>query len=818
MVATLDLGTGSEPAGWTPPPQLRLSAPRLDLFHPRAPAPARSAQPVQDDDSAQQTDMQRLVHLRLETRLVAQPAPFLSPGTAPPDLGQPSLRKLYLQCAHFISPTPTLTYPPYRRPHIPAPLRAAHLEMWQCGGGPRHRSALALLQLLSTEIVSPSSPMLFTSSIIISLCGFKDIYGVDEQDLPDAERESADIIPSSSCSRTSSPSSLFQESDGSMWAYSSKIFYHPEAAAIYSQYRHLRGAVAQLQDQPGPEAEAQRQRLGAFLDERREVMEAHRSTLMEFNDWRRKLRSEAKGCRARRTPRLVRKVVNRFVKQGYSIRDVEEGVVGDFRLVEDYLWGGLTTKAWKKIQEILTPLIHSATEKRVERERNLYRTQCAHILDTVRSQWAMSVVPPIEWPYLPPRSELVEWAPIWSVLERTRVEELRLECFADERETGGGFERLWGEMSRSADEWRARKMRELAELLVPVEPINTRQEGGEDASCTTGEMEGRSLYFGRLFCPPGPSPRLPSSSLSPSNRYYSSDLDRELDLSSLSLAMSVFSCNAWAESSQGFIGWEEAGQHLRCVRLQDGGRMYLEQRGVAAVKEVVRVLGLDGDAEAVDGSGGMGGDGSRDSGRGKGKERERERRVTAKELDKMDERFVCGLCEVQPRSRGRQALSWRGCVAHYLDITALLTHKFDTPPRWIRLAPYALHNVKARERKDTYYRDKAWCCNLCAINWDRRGTRGEIMRHVVEEHKIPSPIENTHFFYFDKPHRWPRPVRLVERPMANLRCGVCPPERSSRLFFERGVRDHLRDKHQIEQPQENEHYFQMELFLNHQSQ
>jgi len=184
-------------------------------------------------------------------------------------------------------------------------------------------------------------------------------------------------------------------------------------------------------------------------------------------------------------------------------------------------------------------------------------------------------------------------------------------------------------------------------------------------------------------------------------------------------------------------------------------------------------------------------------------------KVTAKELDEKNGRFLCGNCPGAGFRGiwGHKAFTWRECVAHAIEERA---GHFNIS--WQLLTPQAAMFVRTHEQPVSAG-DESWSCTHCAAHLDNYVTRREAIAHVKAMHSIERPVVNEDVFYYPGPDavHTPRiPVVLQQRPLAEFACNQCP-NLGTRLFPMRALELHLTDKHQITDPVIDKDYVKIKL-------
>lgn len=252
-------------------------------------------------------------------------------------------------------------------------------------------------------------------------------------------------------------------------------------------------------------------------------------------------------------------------------------------------------------------------------------------------------------------------------------------------------------------------------------------------------------------------------------------------VSNLELATSVFICRGWHTDCDNhefcLIGWDDVRNHVRCSRMFrfKNDELVASNIGRHAASSVIQSLDLD------------------------------PQKVTAKELDEHDARFLCADCPIIGfrRVTRHEVYTWRECISHVMQ------HK-KKGHSWRVLAPQAGKFVRMREQSLIAF-DKSWSCSHCGTHLDNYVTREEAIAHVKETHSIENPTVKEDVFYYagtDIKHTPRKPVILD--PLAEYACNQCPSF-CSRLFNMGALKSHLRDKHKILDSVVEKDYVKIEL-------
>ncbi|KAK7053705.1 hypothetical protein R3P38DRAFT_1464714 [Favolaschia claudopus] len=170
-----------------------------------------------------------------------------------------------------------------------------------------------------------------------------------------------------------------------------------------------------------------------------------------------------------------------------------------------------------------------------------------------------------------------------------------------------------------------------------------------------------------------------------------------------------------------------------------------------------------------------------------------------------DKRFVCLLCPVEACRgvRGRRAMRWRECVQHFIERSRVggdVSHP-GVPPAFGLLTDEAVDDLRRREAPDPVLEDAAWACALCSAHYDShsRTTYEGVEEHVRTRHQIEDPEQGTHFLYVAGSERTPRVPALLsqEGNVLELRCNRCV---KGKLRSLRDIKRHVADKHEISSP------------------
>ncbi|OBZ74628.1 hypothetical protein A0H81_05075 [Grifola frondosa] len=119
------------------------------------------------------------------------------------------------------------------------------------------------------------------------------------------------------------------------------------------------------------------------------------------------------------------------------------------------------------------------------------------------------------------------------------------------------------------------------------------------------------------------------------------------------------------------------------------------------------------------------------------------RRTVPRNLDHIDARFICLRCKPVKglNYRACPSLTWRQCVAHFVDPTLEVSH---ATPNWRRLNEGEEAAVKARQGPDSALSSRIWTCNHCD-QFDFK-THCSAVTHVKAKHAIHHPAEGPDFF------------------------------------------------------------------------
>ncbi|KAJ7734353.1 hypothetical protein DFH07DRAFT_967673 [Mycena maculata] len=246
----------------------------------------------------------------------------------------------------------------------------------------------------------------------------------------------------------------------------------------------------------------------------------------------------------------------------------------------------------------------------------------------------------------------------------------------------------------------------------------------------------------------------------------------------LARATSVFRCPGRSEATA--IGWDEARVHLHGFRGWPFVRsVEFSALGSAVARALALRLGMDPET------------------------------VTAAEMDAANARFVCGNCSVNVQGRipGREALRWRECVVHSVEINPR-DPESHCEPSFLLLSPLATADVSRREGEDDYTVCPTWSCALCNSHLPGCTSYRNALKHAQVDHGIDRPIEGVHLIYFMFPDR-PKRRRAVIAEGANpptYRCSRCAEDQPSvvKLHSRRAIVRHIVDKHLIDSPGEHD--------------
>ncbi|TFK69898.1 hypothetical protein BDN72DRAFT_857341 [Pluteus cervinus] len=165
--------------------------------------------------------------------------------------------------------------------------------------------------------------------------------------------------------------------------------------------------------------------------------------------------------------------------------------------------------------------------------------------------------------------------------------------------------------------------------------------------------------------------------------------------------------------------------------------------------------------------------------------------TTMKKLDQLGDRFICKTCI--PVAGGGKAYSWRECLDHY-HYQAIIWRGSKTPfhtvSSFVRLSSEAAGEVISREPPQSTRRS-VWACTLCPAGVNTLRYYEGVKDHVRAE---LSPSSKR------------KPARLLYTGAARTdrKCTRCSSGRV-KLWSERGLTSHLRDKHGIENVTEQDY-------------
>ncbi|KAJ7191324.1 hypothetical protein GGX14DRAFT_600814 [Mycena pura] len=128
--------------------------------------------------------------------------------------------------------------------------------------------------------------------------------------------------------------------------------------------------------------------------------------------------------------------------------------------------------------------------------------------------------------------------------------------------------------------------------------------------------------------------------------------------------------------------------------------------------------------------------------------------ATGAQMDAADARFVCANCPSGMSGRqGCEALRWRECVFHDIERNAASAVSHHTPS-WRRLSSLATEDVRRCEGEDDFSRLRMWACTLCSHYVHRLAQHTDVVEHVRTRHDIQQPVVGEHLVSF----------KLAERP------------------------------------------------------
>ncbi|KAF7341704.1 F-box domain-containing protein [Mycena sanguinolenta] len=259
------------------------------------------------------------------------------------------------------------------------------------------------------------------------------------------------------------------------------------------------------------------------------------------------------------------------------------------------------------------------------------------------------------------------------------------------------------------------------------------------------------------------------------------------DFRLLERATSIFrvrKTNPW--STDLAIGWEEARAHLHWFQgrpepaIPGGQLVEFNSHASTVAAGLAMLLGMDPET------------------------------TTAADMDNANERFMCAICPLASQGR-RRVMRWRDCVSH---VGSNPPPSHDVPS-WLRLSPVAVADVRRREEPDDYSRIYGWSCTLC--NEHTFSYEYSLKNHIRTEHGIHRSVQGEHFILFktsQPPRRQPVMLFIAGAHPTRYRCNRCAHDFPSnvKLFSERAIRPHVRDKHLVEiSDNEVDHWTEVEL-------
>ncbi|EDR04454.1 uncharacterized protein LACBIDRAFT_304523 [Laccaria bicolor S238N-H82] len=218
------------------------------------------------------------------------------------------------------------------------------------------------------------------------------------------------------------------------------------------------------------------------------------------------------------------------------------------------------------------------------------------------------------------------------------------------------------------------------------------------------------------------------------------------------------------------IGLKDLRSHFKCIGPQFGFRF--SSAGRASALALVDLLGMD------------------------------PKTATVNDLDARDARFFCEGCDISwdRRVLGRQALKWRECISHVIDVEKVKSHSSVTS--WALLTAEATECIKRHEERWPNTEYDVWCCNHCPEHYDKATTKEKALRHAKDVHSIHRARVDVDVIYDRRKliSILPRnPVCVGLKPPEIYQCARCP-DTINRLWRIDRLKPHLLDKHQITNP------------------
>uniref|UniRef100_A0A0W0FQ36 F-box domain-containing protein n=1 Tax=Moniliophthora roreri TaxID=221103 RepID=A0A0W0FQ36_MONRR len=170
----------------------------------------------------------------------------------------------------------------------------------------------------------------------------------------------------------------------------------------------------------------------------------------------------------------------------------------------------------------------------------------------------------------------------------------------------------------------------------------------------------------------------------------------------------------------------------------------------------------------------------------------------AEELDSRIDRFLCLACPEGVRRR--PVFNWREAVAHVVDAG----HK---QLKWCTFSPEVTSIIQKHEHDSIFGRD-VWCCNHCPAHMESQVGRWAVMWHAKQEHGIARSRRDIDYFYFapalhGRPSRKLSSINITNGGLYS--CNHCN-RASTSLLNEKGIKMHMRDKHNVSDPSDPSDY------------
>ncbi|TFK69924.1 hypothetical protein BDN72DRAFT_579998 [Pluteus cervinus] len=556
--------------------------------------------------------------------------------------------------------------------------------------------------------------------------------------------------------------------DGTLDPVTTQVYWKAEAEEMIRTYSTLRYQVQLEEGDAQPALDAYIAKRIVSIDEVHKRREAYKA-------WAEHVNSLIQTGRARRQQIHFAKIKARFIEEGFIGDDLQTSRLRDYFSVPALsAFSCLSRARWNKLYAIARPILDDVKRLRLIHERHNLILRRYNALTKMYNTYVFRLRRS-EIPLMPVQLPILRFQQLQDLLfDESKVE-------VDDRVC----EELMNEFVDELKKWRGERTREIAGRVVSEYPDVIEMCGlNQRSQRPTGPLRKAVRRCGDLirYAMKVYWPRSSNRPASSGPRNFTPAESQTI----LHLPFAVFNCtrcNPSDATSHPILGYDEISPHLGCqtaVSTQDMWRfekkyLVVAQPNLNFSKEHSEfVFKFVKDTTGRDPYG-----------------------TTTRELDESGDRFVCETCGVV--AGGMRAYSWRECLRHFQGTTS---GKQSGAPEhsvssFIRLSPEAADEVIRREIPQRV--EKIWTCILCPAGVNTLQDYGGVKSHIQAEHAITRPYRGVHFINRLCRVSRRKPAKLLNTGAARTdrKCTRCPLGRAT-LWSERGLKSHLRYKHQIE--------------------